>query len=126
VRPLNYSWDSFYANVEHLAGYIQAPARLAKRFVANRGWPTRLLNLVRTTSSQRAQFQGKMRRLLIEDQDLRAFLDGRSTELPGFYRKRLQRQLGALWEALPDGALMHDPNAYLKRTEGRHARGAAE
>jgi len=128
VRPLNYSWDSFYANVEHLAGYIQAPARLAKRFVANRGWPTRLLNLVRTTSSQRAKFQGKMRRLLIEDQDLRAFFDGRSTELPAFYRKRLQRQLGPLWDALPEGALMHDPNAYLKRTEGRKlsARGAAE
>ena len=128
VRPLNYSWDAFYANVEYLTGYAEAPARLAKRFFANRGWPTRLISLARTATSRRAKFHGKMRRSLIDDQELRAFFDGRSTELPAFYRNRLQRQLGPLWEALPEGALMHDPNAYLKRSEGRPltARGAAE
>ena len=39
-------------------------------------------------------------------------------------RNRIRRQLGPLWDALPEGALMHDPNAYLKRHEA--ARIAAE
>jgi hypothetical protein len=33
-------------------------------------------------------------------------------------------QLGRLWDALPDGALMHDPNAYLKRHEAEAKRAA--
>ena len=34
--------------------------------------------------------------------------------LPKFYRDKLRNSLGALWEVLPSGALMHDQNAYLK------------
>jgi hypothetical protein len=31
-----------------------------------------------------------------------------------------------LWDALPEGALMHDQNAYLKRHEAEAKRAAAE
>jgi hypothetical protein len=48
---------------------------------------------------------------------VRAFFDGETTALPEFYRKRVRRQMGTLWDALPEGALMHDQNAYLKRHE---------
>ena len=42
-----------------------------------------------------------------------------TTELPEFFRERVKRDLGSLWEWLPKGALFHDPNAYL------HAEGSA-
>ena len=35
---------------------------------------------------------------------------------PGFYARRIAGDLGALHHYLPDGALMHDPNAYLRST----------
>ena len=40
-----------------------------------------------------------------------------SAVLPTFYENRVRRSLGPLWEALPEGALMHDQNAYLKSQE---------
>ena len=38
----------------------------------------------------------------------------RTPSCRGFTKNRSARVLGPLWEALPDGALMHDQNAYLK------------
>ena len=38
---------------------------------------------------------------------------GETTELPDFYRRKIQRKLGPLWEMLPPGAVMHDHKAYL-------------
>jgi hypothetical protein len=33
--------------------------------------------------------------------------------LPEFYVQRVKRDLGALWQYLPEGALNHDPHAYM-------------
>jgi len=117
VQPLNYSWEEFYARAEDLTRYAHSPMRLMKRFAANEGLSTRMMNLVRATSSRRAKFQAKVRELLREDPDVRNFFAGTTDVLPRFYRDRVKRQLGPLWDALPEGALMHDPNAYLKREE---------
>ena len=66
-------------------------------------------------SSRRAKFQSKVGELLQSDRQMRDFYAGKSDILPDFYRDKIRRHLGALWEALPEGALMHDQNAYLKR-----------
>jgi hypothetical protein len=42
------------------------------------------------------------------------FIEGQSSELAKFCENRVRESLGPLWEALPEGALMHDQNAYLK------------
>jgi hypothetical protein len=80
---------------------------------------------VRAVTSGRAEFQAKIRRLLDKDVPIRQFIEGESSELPWFYESRVRESLGPLWESLPDGALMHDQNAYLRsRGEmpaGRHA-----
>jgi len=117
VQPLNYGWEDFYARAVDLTRYAYSPARLMRRFVANDGWSTRTLNFVRAASSRRAKFQGKIQSLLQNDRAFSAFFAGESQQLPDFYRNRVQRQLGPLWDSLPEGALMHDPNAYLKREE---------
>jgi hypothetical protein len=40
-------------------------------------------------------------------------MEGDTTELPNFYRRKIQKKLGSLWEMLPPGAVMHDHHAYL-------------
>ncbi|HVZ00714.1 MAG TPA: hypothetical protein VHA35_14495 [Dongiaceae bacterium] len=125
VRPLNYDWAEFYAHAEDLSLYAHSPRQLLRRMSANRGLMTKGMNLVRACSSGRAKYQGKIRRMLAEQPAVRAFFDGETTALPAFYRNRIRRQMGTLWDALPEGALMHDQNAYLKRHEAS-ARLAAE
>jgi hypothetical protein len=124
VRPLNYDWVEFYDHAVDLTAYAFSRERMWRRFNANRGVTSKAMNLMRASASGRAQYQGKILRMLKNDPAVRRFFDGDSTILPDFYRNRIRRQLGPLWDALPDGALMHDPNAYLKRHEA--ARLAAE
>jgi hypothetical protein len=117
VRPLNYDWADFYAHAEDLTLYAHSRTQLWRRFNANRGVTTKAMNLMRAKSSGRAHYQGKILRLLKNNPGVRGFFDGDTTVLPDFYRDRMRRQMGPLWDALPEGALMHDPNAYLKRHE---------
>ena len=43
-----------------------------------------------------------------------AGLRTRQTEPSQFYVDLVRKDLGALWEWLPEGAMYHAPNAYLK------------
>ncbi|HEY4162802.1 MAG TPA: hypothetical protein VGM59_07020 [Dongiaceae bacterium] len=121
VRPLNYEWSEFYARAADLTLYAFSPLRNYRRWRANSGLGTKALNLVRSASSRRGQYQTKIGRRLKTNPQLRPFLDGESDVLPGFYRKKIRSNLGVLWEALPEGALVHDQNAYLKRHEAAKA-----
>jgi hypothetical protein len=125
VRPLNYDWTEFYGHAEDLTLYAHSRGQMWRRFNANRGITTKAMNWTRASSSGRAHYQGKVLRMLKNDPTVRRFFDGDTTELPDFYRKRVRNQLGPFWDALPEGALMHDPNAYLKRHEAER-RAAAE
>ena len=59
----------------------------------------------------------KMRERLKTDPELVRYLNGETTELPEIYTEPVQRDLGWLWEWLPEGALYHDPHAYLQSME---------
>ena len=114
VRPLNYTWPEFYDHVVDLTRYALSGARVHRRFWSNRGIGTRFFNAMRAINLNRVKYQAKMRRLLDKDLSIRGFMEGESVELPWFYQRRVRASLGPLWDALPDGALMHDQNAYLK------------
>jgi hypothetical protein len=75
------------------------------------------MNVVRAMSSEgwgRIEYHTKIRRLLDTDRSVRNYLEGETDVLPAFYHDRIRRELGPLYEYLPDGALYHDPNAYLE------------
>jgi hypothetical protein len=77
------------------------------------------MNVVRAVSSEgfgRIEYHTAMRRMLETDRGVRAFHEGETTEIPAFYLNRIKKELGSLYDWLPEGALMHDPNAYLKST----------
>src|SRR5262249_54983632 len=42
------------------------------------------------------------------------YFEQETTELPRFYVELVRQDLGRLWDWLPEGALFHDPYAYLK------------
>ena len=89
-----------------------------RRFRANRGVIPTSVNVLRALSSGRIKRLSKVSGLLESDATFRGFFEGESSLLPDFFESRLRSQLGPLWESLPPGALMHDPNAYLKATSG--------
>lgn len=117
LKPKNYSWPEFYDHVIDLTAYTFSWPAIIKRLRANRGTSPRLVNFLRAVSNAghgRLKYYKEIRRHLRQDSSFRAYFDGETTELPAFFLQRIKNDLGPLWEWLPEGALFHDPNAYLK------------
>jgi hypothetical protein len=117
VRPKNYTWTALYENVIGLRKHSFSWRAVARRFEANRGTIPRWMNAVRALSSEgagRIRYDSTIRSLLDSDTSLRRFFDGETTALPRFYTEQVRKDLGFLWDSLPEGALAHDQNAYLR------------
>jgi hypothetical protein len=126
VRPKNYSWPEFYDHVIDVARHTFSWPNIARRFGATRAAIPRWMNVVRAVSSEgfgRIRYYSTVRRMLGEDRAFRAFFEGESEVLPEFYVERVRRDLGPLWESLPEGALFHDPHAYLKEHTAANGNG---
>jgi hypothetical protein len=121
VRPKNYSWIDFYERAINLSKYTFSWRTIFNRHRAIKGFIPRWMNLLRAVSSSegfgRIKFYAEVRRRLCNDPQFRRYFEQETTELPQFYRDRVRRSLGPLWEWLPEGALYHDPNAYLNSQE---------
>lgn len=116
VKPLNYSWPDFYDGVIDVTQHTFSQKAIWKRFKANRGAVVKWMNVVRAESSEgqgRLKYYRTVRGLLDSDRAFRAYFEGESTVLHPFYVARLKHDLGPLWQYLPEGALEHDPHAYL-------------
>ena len=48
------------------------------------------------------------------DTKFRNYFEQETTELPQFYIDIIKNEVGPLWDWLPEGAIFHDQNAYLK------------
>ena len=116
VRPLHYSWPELYDRLIGLTRYSFSPRMLLRRFAANGETIPRWLNVVRAFSSEgfgRAKYFTEMRRRLTTDKSLRSFFEQETNEIPPFFVERIRTDLGEFWDWLPEGAINHDPNAYL-------------
>lgn len=117
VRPLNYDLGELYDHIIDLRRHSFSWPRIARRFGASSMPMAKVLNFVRAISSEgfgRIRYDRTVRRLLDEDPIARPFLEGRSTEIPAFYRDHVQRDLGPWWwHWLPEVALRHDLEADL-------------
>jgi hypothetical protein len=119
VRPKNYAWSAFYDRLVDLSRYSFSGRAIRRRLGATEGMIPKWMNVVRAMSSEgwgRIEYHTKIRRLLDEDASVRGFMEGETDRLPAFYAGRIEHDLGALYQHLPAGAMMHDPNAYLKST----------
>jgi hypothetical protein len=87
---------------------------MAHRFAATRG-AVRWVALAEAVSwSGRTRYHAGIRRLLDTDRSVRRFMDGETDSVPEFYRALMRRQLGPLYEVLPQGAFAPDHLAYLR------------
>jgi len=117
VRPKNYTWAALYDNILGLRRHSFSWKAIGRRMRANRVPTARWLNVIRSVSAEgfgRIRHDTTVRRLLDEDRDVRRFFEGETDSVPAFYTDKVRRDLGPYWEALPEGGLRHDPNAYLK------------
>lgn len=120
VKPKNYSWPEFYDYVIDLSRYTFSWPAIGRRFRGMEGAIPKWMNVVRAVSSEgfgRIKYYTEVRRRLDEDRPFRDYFEQTSNELPQFFLDRAKHDLGPLWEWLPEGALHHDPNAYLKSEE---------
>jgi hypothetical protein len=116
VRPKNYEWREFYRHVIDLTKYSFSWRAIGRRFRANRETIPQWMNVVRAISTEgfgRIEYHTGVLGKLETDQSFRKYFEGESDSLPQFYVDRVKRDLGPLWSHLPDGALYHDPHAYL-------------
>ncbi|HEX5552563.1 MAG TPA: radical SAM protein, partial [Chitinophagaceae bacterium] len=119
LKPKNYEWVDFYDKVIDLTEYTFSRRALYRRFRATPNFTPQWMNFMRAISSEgygRLRFYRKVRKNLIEDRTFRSFFEGETNQLPEFYKNIVQKDLGIWWKWLPDGALQHDPNAYLHKT----------
>jgi len=119
LKPKNYEWIEFYDHVIDLTKYSFSRRAIWRRLKANSGRIPRIMNVVRAISSEgqgRIDYYTTVRDHLKTDTKFRDYFEGQSTALPQFYVDRARNDLGPLWEFLPQGALEHDPYAYLKST----------
>jgi hypothetical protein len=123
VKPKNYSWPEFYGHVIDLVKYTYSWSAILKRVKSNRSTIPRWMNVVRAVSSEgfgRIKYHGEVRRRLDVDRPFRRYFEQETTELPQFYVDLARRDLGPLWEWLPQGAMDHDAYAYLKSATAAH------
>jgi hypothetical protein len=117
VKPANYSWQTFYDHIIDLTRYSFSKRAIFRRFLATEGVTSRWLNVVRAISTEghgRARYHREIRNRLDTDPQFPPYFDQTSSALPQFYKNIVRQDLGSLMEWLPDDALYHDPNAYLK------------
>jgi len=120
VKPKNYEWPEFYDHLIDLTRYSFTGKKIYRRFRANNMAIPKGMNVVRAISSEgwgRLKYHRHIRHLLETDQSMRDFFEGETEEIPSFYIDRMKRELGEFWAYLPDGAILHDPTAYLKKTD---------
>lgn len=117
VKPKNYPWREFYDHVVDLTRYTFSWRAIWNRYRAIDETIPRWMNVVRAISTEgfgRLRYHSTVRRLLDEDLSFRRYFEGESNSVPAFYVSRVKSDLGPHWDFLPEGALYHDPNAYLK------------
>ncbi len=120
VRPKNYSWTEFYDHLIDIQGYSFSWPAIGKRHRAVKSAIPRWIHFVRSVSSEgfgRLRYFKKLRHLLDVDRHVRKYFERETEEIPAFFVDWIRRDLGPLWEWLPNGALHHDQNAYLHSTE---------
>jgi hypothetical protein len=124
VKPLNYSWTEFYSHIISLGEYTFSWSAIIKRLIATKTFIPRWMNVVRAISEEgfgRVAYNKKILSHLNSNSKFRDYFEQESAELPQFYLDIIKNELGYLWSWLPEGAVFHDQNSYLKSVAERIA-----
>lgn len=118
VKPKNYEWIDFYNKVIDLTEYTFSKKAIYRRFKATSDFTSKWMNFMRAISNEgygRIRFYKMVKENLKADRSFRAYFEGETRQLPAFYLNIIRKDLGAWMNWLPEGALDHDPNAYMNK-----------
>ena len=124
IKPKNYSWMEFYSHIISLGEHTFSGRAIFRRLIATKAFIPRWMNVVRAISEEgsgRIAYNKKILMQLNTDAKFLAFFEQETTELPQFYKDMIKNEMGPLWEWLPEGAIFHDQNEYLKTMAKRIA-----
>lgn len=117
VIPKNYTWPELYGHMIDLTAYTFSWKNMIRRFRTNNNSIAKWMNLMRAMSTEgwgRLKYYKKIKHKLETEKHFRDYYEGKHTDLPPFFREMIKKDLGVFWKWLPEGALEHDPYAYLK------------
>jgi hypothetical protein len=101
-----------------LTSYTFSRKAMYRRFAATKDFTNKWMNFMRAISSEghgRIKFYKQIRKNLVEDRSFRNYFEGETKQLPSFYTNIIKKTLGIWWQWLPQGAIEHDHNAYLRK-----------
>lgn len=119
LNPKNNEWVGFYDKVIDLTEYTSSKKSIYRRFMETSNFTSKWVNVMRAISNEgqgRIRFYRMIRKHLKEDGMFRAYFEGETNQLPRRYKSIIEKDLGIWMDWLPEGALDHDQNAYLKKS----------
>ena len=113
IIPKNYSWEEFYAFYIDLLKYSFSARAMYRRFKANQvraaRWFTLFLSLSEGGFGKIRHASSILKNLRMK-QDFRSFMNKETDQVPAFMIGQIRKDLGTLWEWLPDKTLIKSPN----------------
>jgi hypothetical protein len=117
VKPENYGWEEFYTYFLDLLKYSFSAGAMYRRFNHNpmipAKWYTLFMSFSVGASGKISQVAATLDRLRTH-RAFRAFMEKETDQIPDFMIERVRRDLGPMWEWLPDKSLSQHPEMILQ------------
>ena len=116
IIPKNYSWEEFYAYYVDLLKYSFSARVIYRRYKANperaARWFTLFLSLSEGGSGKIRNVYTILKNLRTRP-DFRSFMNKEADQIPAFMIEQVKKDLGPLWEWLPDKTLSQSSNVLI-------------
>jgi hypothetical protein len=110
IIPKNYTWEAFYEHFIDLLNYSFSSRSMYRRFKANKmaapRWITLLLSLTIGGSGKIRSLSAILKNLQREP-EFRSFVKRETNKIPQFMIETVRKDLGPLWEWLPNKSLSY-------------------
>ena len=116
--PLHYSWEELYIRFIDILQYSFSKKAMYHRFNANNmaapKWITLLLSLT-IGGIGKARFLSSMLNKLQKDMEFQKFVRRDTDRIPDVLIDSVKKDLGSMWQWLPNKSLSYDPNILSKK-----------
>ena len=113
IIPKHYTWEELFVHFIDLLKYSFSNKAMYRRFNANHmtapKWITLLLSLT-IGGSGKIRYLSAMMKNLRRYPDFQSFVKKETSRVPAFMIEDVKKDLGLLWDWLPDKSLSYDPN----------------
>jgi hypothetical protein len=116
VRPRHYEWAEIYGHLADLCTHAFSARAITRRLAAGGGVMPRVINLFRAFSTEGRRRMGQLAQIQrhLADPGTAAFMRAERTDPPPALLAEIRRDLGPMWDDLPEGGCVHDPYAFVK------------